>query len=128
MPRLEYFIVAESYALDSQTNRVSIFNVLEDVKAPHFPAHISLVAIASWNAEPGDQEREFQTSLLIHSIDGPHRFDMAFRMPEPRARTVIQLQYLPVVEAGEMRFEILLDGAHAATHTVRAALDPNGPT
>ena len=32
MPRLEYFIVCESISTDQETNRVSLFNVLEDLQ------------------------------------------------------------------------------------------------
>ncbi len=61
MPKLEYFLVAESVSVDQQTNRISFFNVVEQVNVPVFPFTIpQIVAVASWNTEEGDAKRTFR--------------------------------------------------------------------
>ncbi len=70
MPKLEYFLICESTSTDQVTNRVSLFNVLENLQvlragaarqqqpsvAPFFEA------VSCWNREPGDEERDFQAT------------------------------------------------------------------
>jgi hypothetical protein len=73
MPQLEYFLIAESISVDQSTNRVSLFNVLEEIQCAPLPAGTpaipgrtgipQLVAVSSWNLSPEDQGREFQVSL-----------------------------------------------------------------
>jgi hypothetical protein len=120
MPHLEYFVVAESFAIDGSTNRVSVFNVLEDISTSAFPTTFpSLVAIASWNAEPGDDARDFQAAFLVRPPGSaePRRFDVNFRIPDRRARTLVQVVGLPLVAPGNIEFEVQLNGVHQAGHT-----------
>ena len=124
MARLEFFVVSESCAIDAQTNRLSVFNVLESVTAPAFPTLLaSLAIVAVWNAEPGDETRDFQASALIHT-EPAQRFDINFKLEKPRARTIVQLQGLPIQAAGTVRFEMLLNGEHKADHIVTAEIVP----
>ncbi|MGA3122613.1 MAG: hypothetical protein ABSF69_17750 [Polyangiaceae bacterium] len=125
MPRLEYFLVAESLAIDALTNRVSIFNVLEEVVMPSFPSALPTVtAIACWYAEPGENpERDFQASYVAH-VQGEldRQYDVNFRLPQRRARTYIQLQGFPAQRPGELIFELRLNGEHVAEHRITVAL------
>ncbi len=128
MPRLEYFLVAESLSVDAATNRVSIFNVLEEVPVPivpGFPVPLpSMVAIACWVAEPGDETRDFQASFAAH-VPGepePRRFEVNFRMLQRRARTVLTLQWLPLTAPGEMLLEVSLNGRAVAHHSISITL------
>ncbi len=125
MPRLEYFLLADSLSVDQDTNNVSIFHVLEEVTIP-LPGHIPrLVAISSWNIEPEERQRkdEFQATLRIHQPweeKAPKHKDLPTNFTAERRRHRI-CQYVtgvPVKEAGELEFEILLNGEHAASHFV----------
>jgi hypothetical protein len=131
MAKLEFFLVAQSCAIDSHTNRMSIFDVLEDVSVSQFPACVpSIVAVASWNADPGDSEHDFQASLVIHGPDGssPERFDVNFTLRERRARTILRLELFPIEQPGTLRFEILLNGEHRADHIITVSRKDSAQT
>ena len=126
MPTLEYFLVCESMSTDQETNRVSLFNVLEDLQVlppetapqkqlivPHF------AAISCWNREHGDEDKDFQAILRIHAPNQePKDFPLNFQMERPRYRLSLRFQGMPKLEAGELKFELLLNGQHVAWHTV----------
>ncbi len=120
MPSLEYFLVADSFSVDQTTNRLSIFHVLEEIHAPEFPIVIArLVAVAHWNAEEGDADRDFQIGFIIKSPDGERpEFTQNFRMIRPRHRTIAHFMGLPVPGPGVMTIEIRLNGKHEAVHTI----------
>jgi len=120
MPKLEYFIVADSISVDQTTNRMSVFHVLEEVHAPLFPIVIPrLAAVAHWNAEEGDVDRDFQVRIIITSPDDqPKEFNQNFRMVRPRHRTIANFMGLPVQGPGVMTIEIRLNGEHKASHTI----------
>jgi hypothetical protein len=130
MPHLEFFVVSESFAVDASTSRVSIFNVLEEVAAvTGRPVAPSMAIVALWNREPGDEGRDFQASVIIHTsgeqtAPPPRRFDVNFRMDDARARTIIHLQNYPTPAPCEIRFELLLNGEHKANHLVRVHVVP----
>ena len=88
MPTLEYFLICESMSTDQETNRVSLFNVLEDLQVrmadtshkQQVPV-AQLVAVACFNRELGDEDQDFQATLRIHapgqeSKDLPLNFTM----------------------------------------------------
>jgi hypothetical protein len=123
--QLEFFLVAESCVVDAMTNRMSIFHVLEVLYFASFPASIAnLAAVAVWNPEPGDSERDFQASLLAHKPGEakPERYDVNFRLSEARARTLVHLENYALEQPGTLRFELLLNGEHRASHSVTVAV------
>ena len=72
MPRLEYFLVAESISVDRETNQLSVFNVLDDLELS-LPTQIpQLVALSSWNIEPHERDQDLQVMLriLLPKADG----------------------------------------------------------
>src|ERR1700728_3069654 len=82
MPQLEYFLVAESLSVDQSTNRVSLFNILEEVGiASEPPPSVlpgtipggipQLVAVSSWNLAPAEANREYRVSLRITQAGQP---------------------------------------------------------
>lgn len=123
MPKLEYFIVCESISVDRDTNRVSLFNVVEDLSAvpQGQPAIVvaQLVAVSAWNREPEDSGQDFQAILRIHPPgDEPRDFAVNFRMRQARHRLYMRVQGVPAQRPGELKFELLLNSRHAATHTI----------
>jgi hypothetical protein len=129
MPRLEYFLVCESISTDQETNRISLFNVLEDLQIlspglpnpPTLPV-ASFVAVSCWNRDPGDEDQDFQATLRIHSPNqDPKDCSMNFKMDRPRNRLSLRFQGMPKLEPGELRFELLLNGEHVAWHTVNVS-------
>lgn len=119
MAKLEYFLVAESVSVDQITNRVSIFNVIEEVRASKYPAHISMVAVSLWNVPEDDAGRDFQTVLEVTFPDGEKKeFRHNFKMPRRRIRTMFQLANLELKQPGPMCVDLALNGEHQATHTI----------
>lgn len=120
MAHMEFFIVSEELSVDQQTNRLSIFNVLEQVSSPNFPSMlIAAVAVSLWVAEPGDDERDFQCTLRIIPPSGDQReFTTNFTFRSRRHRVIQRLQGFPLNEPGVLRFEVLLNGEYQARHEV----------
>ncbi len=123
MPKLEYFLVAESCSDDRETGRISVFNILENVSAK-LPAHIpSVVAVSSWLISPDEQGEEFQ-AILRGNLPGKEEpqefkeFPVNFIADGKRQRILHHLKAIPLCRAGELEFEILLNGKHAAGHIV----------
>ena len=129
MPRLEYFVVCESIAIDGETNRVSLFNIIEDIepvsKGTPGPILAQMVAVSCWNQQERDENEDFQVILRIHGKETKD-FPMNFRMERPRQRLIQRLQGVPAMEPGHLRFELLLNGRHAADHVV--AVHPQAQT
>ena len=120
MARLEYFVVADSVSIDQATNQVSVFNILEEIAAPKFPIVVQkCAALTLWQMEPGDDLKDFQASLCVHSSSSEkHRFDINFKSKGTRHRIIQRLQCLQIEQPGDLRFEMLLNGEHAADHIV----------
>lgn len=128
MARLEYFLVAESVSVDQQTNRISFFNVVEQVEAKEFPATIAqIIAVAAWNAEEGDDNEDFQAAVRITSPGGEQKnFQHNFRMPAKRSRVILTFQGIMLNSAGELLLDLSLNGKHAAKHSIEVKLADNG--
>lgn len=126
MPKLEYFLVCESISTDRETNRVSLFNVLEDLQvgSPGTAAGPQIlvsqfIAISCWNQETGDEAVDLQAMVKIHPPGGePKEFTTNFKMEQPRHRVAFRIQGMPKLEPGQLKFELLLNGEHVAWHTV----------
>lgn len=119
MAKLEYFLVAESVSVDQITNRVSIFNVIEEIRFPKLPARTSMVAISLWNAQKGDADGDFQAVIKVTFPGGGEKeFRHNFKIPSPRLRTMFQLGGLTVEQPGAMRVDLTLNEEHQATHTI----------
>lgn len=120
MARLEFFVVSESVSIDQTSNAASVFNILEEIGTPQFPILIPYcAAISLWCREEADRDEDFQCTLRIIRPGG-ERNDIStnFRPVRPRHRVVQRIQGLQLTQAGELRFELLLNGKHAADHIV----------
>lgn len=126
MAHLEYFLVAEDVVVDQTTNRLSLFNTLEGFKAPGLPLLIPKVcAVSLWRKEPDDEGRDLQSVLRITLPTGQtHQIESNFRMTNARHRIINRIQGLPITVAGELRFELLINGQHAASHVVSIEAPP----
>lgn len=120
MAHMEFFIVSEELSIDQQTNRLSLFNVLEQIASPNFPSVLlSAAAVSLWVAEPGDDERDFQCALRVIPPGGSHRdLTTNFKFRSRRHRVIQRLQGFPINEPGVLRFEVLLNGEYQASHEV----------
>lgn len=135
MARLEYFLVCESMSTDQETNRVSLFNILDDIQVALPDARpqqslliTQLVAVSCWNHEPGDEEKEFQAVVRIHAPGQEEKdFPLNFKIvDQPRHRLSFRFQGIPKLEPGQLEFELLLNGKHVASHTVNVLAPKDG--
>ena len=128
MPKLEYFLLCESVSVDQDTNRISLFNLLEDFqiaspetngKAPGYFLG-QFVAVALFNREPDDGEKDFEACLRFKLPNDQHsEHKIAFRMERNRQRVLMRFVGMPPVgNDGVLRFELLLEGTQCASHTV----------
>lgn len=120
MPKLEYFLVSESLSVDQETNNVSVFSILEEFSGKQIPR---LVATSSWNIEPNEQDRDYQVTLTIRLPGGEtlpesNDFKVNFTTQRKRHRVFQHVHGLKLEKAGDLVFEVLLDGKRQATHTV----------
>ncbi len=68
MAKLEFFAVAESVSVDLNTNKVSLFEILESVPFnSQSGANVipKCVAVSLWRSEDGDEGLDFQMILRI---------------------------------------------------------------
>jgi hypothetical protein len=138
MPELEYFTIAQSVSIDQSTNRISLFHVLEDVGfSNELPPSIEpgmlprgipqLVAVSSWKVSPQEFDKQFQVGLRIRNPG-----EQEFREIEPivvtgerrRQRILQTLMSWPITGAGDILFELTLDGVRKASHVITAELVP----
>lgn len=120
MPKLEYFLVAESISIDQDRNTVSLFHVLEDATARTPWLFPQLVAVSAWNIQPEEIGSDFQATLRIHlpgEQQEPPESTVNFTGQQTRQRIHHFVQGLNAEEVGDVVFEILMNGKHAASHT-----------
>ena len=124
MAELEYFLVAESVSVDQLTNRISLFNVVEQVAASKFPVtNPQIVSVAGWNTDKGDDNKDFQVTVRITSPDGEHKdHTHNFSMLAKRSRSILIFQGIELACAGKLLVEVSLNGEHAATHSIDVEL------
>ncbi len=120
MPTLEFFVVAESFSIDRQSNRLSIFNIVETLTAEEFPVVLpSMVVVTCLNLTDDELGEDFQVLLNVCSggdspLGGP--FPTNFKAQSRRHRVIQSFQGVPFSKPGDIRFEQTLNGDHLATH------------
>lgn len=127
MASLEYFVVAESIAIDQATNRASAFNILEDLSASELPIILPYaVALSVWNAD-GDGGRDMQVGLAV-TLPSGSKVDLTtnFTFRTPRHRIIQRLEGIPLTHFGEIRFEVSLNGQLQAVRTVPVRMAETG--
>ncbi len=121
MPALEYFLVCRSMQVDLFTDEVSFLNMLEDIAPEAFPHVIPIaVAVSLWNFQAGEEGIDYQATLVV-KVPGNAEvpFPMNFSRGPHRCRAVQSIAEIPVNGPGDVQFEVLLNGVHGATHTVK---------
>jgi len=120
MPSLEFFVVATSIAVDQDTNRLSVFDVLEEVNPERLPAIIPRAAAVSlWRLEDTELGQDFQAVLRV-AVPGEEPRDMRlnFHGESKRHRLTMNLVRMLIRRPGEIRFELLLNDESRAHHHI----------
>jgi hypothetical protein len=108
--RILLFACAESAVIDQATNRVSVFNFLEEISSPIFPAAYPQLTIIIMSVRDDTEPSTFNYNLRVtltgqeHPLlQGPLLIDFQSRH---RARTLAQIAGMPVLNPGVLRFSI----------------------
>lgn len=121
MPKLEYFLVSESVAVDQQTNRASLFNILDEIRENQFPIVIPQAVVTSaWNYEVGDEDIDYQVKvrMSLPGEENPKDIPVNVKIETNQHRLFLQVMNLKIKQPGELKFEVLINDKHTASHTV----------
>jgi hypothetical protein len=131
MAGLEFFVLAESVSIDQATNRLSVFNILEELRGRTLPRQApQIVVVSVLLFEEEEQRREWQLALIIRDPAGVerNRFNTNIQGQSRRHRIIQQLRGYSFDSVGEWRAEIELNGEHKACHRLTVAPpDPDLP-
>jgi len=122
--KLEYFIVSESYSIDHDSNKVSIFDILEEITVDEDKLPLRLpqaCAVATWIVEEGDNKIEWQAKVRITNFEdkaNDYTINLAFVEDALRHRIAFTIGHLPITKLGNMTVELLLNDKHQASHTI----------
>jgi hypothetical protein len=124
MPKLEYFLVCESILTDLDRNLTSAVSILDDISCP-IPGHLpQVVALCTWRLDPDDQGRDFQVGFEIiwpesqGSQKDNKKYTLNFTAKGCRQRAYFRFHDIPVEQAGDIVFNLMLNGDHIATHVI----------
>lgn len=123
MPRLEYFLLADSFAIDRDSGDVSLFHVLSTIRTSTFPCVLPrLAAVACWLFAPEELEtnREYQVAVRFHI---PGRAEPLIERGHLVSDTLVLLTTFEIVGAtfdqpGDFITELVLDDKVCETHLV----------
>src|SRR5690348_120524 len=99
------FACSESAALDSFTQRVSIFHVIDEMNAPNFPAVHGNMAVTAVATRTATEPNNF-TLQIGAEIGGAIIFDLPVQLDfqqHLRARLLTSIQGVPVPKPGNLR-------------------------
>jgi hypothetical protein len=111
MPEHVFTVAARGLTVDAQTNTLTLFAVLEEIGAPHFPAAVfELGVVTLWRRIPGEEGVGFvqQTRFIDPSGEEIAHLEQTFRFDKPRQRMIGQIHGFPIRTAGCHRIEVLI--------------------
>jgi hypothetical protein len=113
--RVKLFVCAQSCALDSRTNSVSIFHVLEEIRVPGYPIVLTPLAIVALleldEGEPINPEIELRVFLGNQQLyAGPFQTNFQVRR---LSRTVAEFNGFVIPAPGTLRVQL-----HSAGHDI----------
>jgi len=106
--KLIFMTCAQSSAVDSQTGRLSLFHLLEQVQATSFPTAMSLTLVGMFAREAG--EADDQSVRLKVDLEQTPVFDSAVNFSfrgKPRSRVLMAMNGLAIPSAGTLSFSFL---------------------
>jgi hypothetical protein len=106
MPSLLLFVPTESLSIDQGSNRLSLFNVLEQINVANFPARLAQICLVTlWQRDRNESKDEaFGQIIDLRDPDGmslcPPRL-ARFTMPKKRHRLVSIIGNVEIHRAGQ---------------------------
>jgi hypothetical protein len=115
--KLIFMTCAQSSAVDSQTGRLSLFHLLEQVQATSFPTAMSLTLVGMFAREAGEPDE--QSVRLKVDLGETPVFDSSVNFSfqgKQRSRVLMAMNGLGIPAAGRLTFSFLTaDGAALGT-------------
>ena len=124
--KFHFVSISLGASVDQQTGNMSVFDVLEEVRAPQLPVHLQSLVI-SMILDKKDQT-EFQGKMMIHLIlpDGSQQMvgagDMQIPSEQKRMKAVFRFGGFPIPQFGAYRF-VLSCLTSAGSKVAEALLD-----
>lgn len=106
--KLIFMTCAQSSAVDSQTGRLSLFHLLEQVQATTFPTAMSLTLVGMFAREPG--EPDDQSVRLKVELGETAIFDSSVNFSfrgKQRSRVLMAMNGLAIASTGKLSFSFL---------------------
>lgn len=103
-----FMTCAQSSAVDSQTGRLSLFHLLEQVQATSFPTALSLTLVGMFAREAS--EADDQSVRLRVELEEAAVFESAVNFAfrgKPRSRVLMAMNGLAIPSAGKLSFSFL---------------------
>ena len=106
--KLIFMTCAQSSAVDSQTGRLSLFHLLEQIQAPSFPTAMPLTLVGLFVKEPGEpDEQSVRLKVELGDaviFDSPVAFSFKGRQ---RSRVLTVMNGLGIPGVGTLSFSFL---------------------
>lgn len=113
MPKLNHLLFAEGWSVDSDTNRLSVFNIIEGLFPRRFPARVNrLVGIAEVAFSEAELNQDYQVSLEVVrpgcEVEKPFSANMRSEAAEHVA--IMRLRNMPIAQHGNLLFRLRING------------------
>jgi hypothetical protein len=117
--RVQFALCAQTASIDRNTNRLSIFNVIDQFPAATLPVIIPALTFVSVIVSDKDESTNVKGTLQVitnkHFLGG---FDIPISFIDGRlARVVVNFQGVPIQEAGPVTFRLTIPEAVVAETT-----------
>lgn len=128
MPKLEYFVAAESLSVDLDRNSVSVFHILNEVQLREIPGVLPQLAVASawvFDEQEIQSKSECQVKFELRPPgDGEVKVFRSNMSAEVRFQNMhLQIQNVPIATSGDLIVRVFLDDEERATHTIEVSSD-----
>lgn len=112
MLKSSLILCAIGVVIDSRSNNVSVFNILEEISPVNFPAFLPEVAVLNFLERDSLDDQSIVNLTLRLSIGGESLFQQVLSVnfqDKLRNRTVINIGGLPIPRPGKLDFSIIID-------------------
>ena len=122
MIRHIWSVICQSHSIDKESNNISLFNVLEQVKFSPTPVaadydeadfvmiSLSFEFVSLWERLGDDETEQTSVRLVVHDPDGkrvgPDERQMSFSVEKARQRTIVRVASFPYSKPGRYEFSI----------------------
>ena len=111
MPEHVYTVAALGHSVDTQTNNVTLFSILERIGVTDLPLRMpGFTVVTLWLRQPGDEGVSFAQRICLVDPDGGtvEAFENSFTFERPRQRIIGVLAGVPFEKTGIHRIEVYL--------------------